>query len=188
MRKIILIIASLILATPFAASAEIVRLTYTGTVDYLLGDGFGYSNFDEITGWFEYDVDEYIALCPPGSGFCQIPVESSTGDGGFAWSLGFVLDERNTTTGRFFIEDGSGENNRSPIFDTQGLEIGYVLTFGEFYHDFFIDYLMSPRGGLTIYSGTETCFYADNSCIFDVAENIVGFTQVPETALPTRLI
>jgi len=80
MKKIRLIIASLILVSPFAANAEEVTVTYEGEVTSTVGAGFGYAVGDPISGSFTFNTEDLVDVNGDGSYFESAgPVASNQG-------------------------------------------------------------------------------------------------------------
>jgi hypothetical protein len=62
MQKARLLVAALIVLTPFAASADIIRFHHNGFVSFAAGDDsqfFGHGRDGMRHGWFELDLSEY---------------------------------------------------------------------------------------------------------------------------------
>jgi hypothetical protein len=123
-------LVSIILAAlfiPAIASAEFVRVSYSGIVDEVSGGRFGYAVGDPITGWFRFDTDnlnEYI--------YGLWGIDSNTGDRGY----GIGMDDFDycivppCISSDFYFRDGAGYDSDS--YYVVGGYYGEGLRYDEF--------------------------------------------------------
>lgn len=180
MKKLALVILA-VLSLPSIAMADQVRLSYEGFVDYVSdgGSGFGYGEGEIISGWFEFDTDDWGDV---GGGFLETlgPVDSNTGDGGFTYPIDFG----ETDFEYFVLVDGSSDTFTDDLF-------GFVDdVFFEHYIVLLIDeeFRIEGFGGIVDFYRSSECDPEGMNCevLFEFTDEIgfivtdVHVARVPE--------
>jgi hypothetical protein len=175
-------------------NAEIVRVTYTGFIDFLEGDGFGFGFGDEITGWFEYDPDDLV-VDSFGRYKCYSPqfpcstLDSNFGDGGYPDETSFVFLTQDATNNvdSIIIGDRSELSDFSYIYDDNGVEVGYATIEAFFEHYIEAGFIAggeySSNGELFMVEHRETCFYGFD-CEYEEIRNVAAFAGISYTTGP----
>jgi hypothetical protein len=83
--------ASILLLVSGQVNAGLITINYEGVVNTTTGDGFGYTQGDAISGWFQFDTDSLVDISGIGNYYIHEdgpgPVSSNTSAGKYSESL-----------------------------------------------------------------------------------------------------